>query len=74
MRPCVGLWRNAELHDGRTVVVDYKGEHLQTADDAREKAAVGQQWAHQSGGLFLLALAKDAQGKNIYQQLNQLFH
>lgn len=64
----------AELHDGRTVVVEYKGEHLQTADDAREKAAVGQQWAQQSGGLFLLALAKDAQGKNIYQQLNQLFH
>ena len=47
-----------ELHDGRTVVVEYKGEYLQTADDAREKAVVGQQWAQTSGGLSPLALAK----------------
>jgi type III restriction enzyme len=64
----------AELHDGRTLVVEYKGEYLQTADDAREKAIIGQCWAEKSGGLFLLALVKDAQGKDVYQQLNNLFH
>jgi hypothetical protein len=68
-----GLFARQRIEKGE-MVVEYKGEHLQTADDAREKAAVGQQWAHQSGGLFLLALAKDVLGKNIYQQLNQLLH
>ena len=63
----------AELHDGRTLVVEYKGEYLQTADDAREKAIIGQCWAEKSGGLFLLALAKDAQGRDVHQQLNYLF-
>jgi hypothetical protein len=61
-------------NSGEEFTVEYKGEHLQTADDAREKAIIGQCWAEKSGGLFLLALAKDAQDRDVRQQLNHLFH
>ncbi len=36
------------LHDGRVVVVEYKGQHLYT--DAEEKRAVGAVWESRSGG------------------------
>ncbi|MBU0656776.1 MAG: DEAD/DEAH box helicase family protein [Gammaproteobacteria bacterium] len=64
----------AELQDGRTLVVEYKGAHLETADDAREKAAVGTLWAEKSNNLFLLALAQDQQGRDVYQQLDNLLN
>jgi type III restriction enzyme len=37
-----------QLHDGRVVVVEYKGQHLYT--DAEEKRAVGAVWESRSGG------------------------
>ncbi len=37
-----------QLNDGRTVVVEYKGQHLYT--DAEEKRAVGAVWESRSGG------------------------
>jgi type III restriction enzyme len=40
----------ALLTDGRYVVVEYKGEHLVTADDAKEKDMVGKLWEARSGG------------------------
>ncbi len=47
----------AELHDGRLLVVEYKGEPYATNDDSAEKRAIGQAWASASGGraLFLMA-------------------
>jgi type III restriction enzyme len=36
----------AELTDGRILVVEYKGEHLWSNDDSREKLAVGGGWFH----------------------------
>lgn len=38
------------LHDGRVVVVEYKGQHLYT--DAEEKRAVGAVWESRSGGRY----------------------
>ena len=40
----------ALLTDGRFLVVEYKGEHLVTADDAKEKDMVGKLWEAKSGG------------------------
>jgi type III restriction enzyme len=46
----------ALLIDGRVLVVEYKGEFLATADDAKEKRLIGEFWADRSKGraLFLM--------------------
>ena len=48
-----------QLHDGRILVVEYKGEHL--VDSASEKAAVGAIWASRSQGkcLFVMPSAEN---------------
>jgi type III restriction enzyme len=48
----------AMLQDGRILVVEYKGEHLWTADDAKEKRAVGELWADCSKGRCLFVMPK----------------
>jgi type III restriction enzyme len=45
-----------ELQDGRVLVVEYKGGHLVTADDAEEKAAIGAVWAKRSNGKCLFVM------------------
>lgn len=45
----------ARLTDGRLLVVEYKGEHLATAQDAREKDMLGRLWSKQTGNVFLTA-------------------
>ena len=61
----------AELTDGRIFTVEYKGEPYKTNDDSREKQQVGHQWERSSGGrcLFLFAVERDAQGRDVFQQL-----
>lgn len=61
----------AELEDGRVLVIEYKGEHLATADDAREKRQVGNQWEKSSSGrcLFLFALDDD-HGRDVVKQID----
>jgi len=61
----------AELIDGRLLAVEYKGEPYKTNDDSREKQQVGHQWEQSSGGrcLFLFAVERDAQGRDVFQQL-----
>lgn len=61
----------AELNDGRFLVVEYKGENLKTNDDSREKDQIGHQWEKASGGrcLFLMAVAKDDEGRNVFKQI-----
>ena len=51
----------ALLTDGRFLVVEYKGEHLWSNDDSKEKRAVGALWADRSGGrcLFIMPKGKD---------------
>ncbi len=61
----------AELEDGRLFVIEYKGAVYVTNDDSKEKNAVGQRWAKESGGrcLFLMAVESDDNGRNVYQQI-----
>lgn len=49
------------LTDGRVLAVEYKGTHLVTADEAKEKAAVGAVWAGRSGGrcVFVMPDGRD---------------
>ena len=44
----------AKLKDGRLFVVEYKGEHLIGAPEAREKDAIGRIWARTTGNVFLM--------------------
>jgi len=59
-----------ELNDGRVLVIEYKGVHLLN-DETREKSQVGHQWETSSNGccLFLLALERDEQGRDVAQQI-----
>ena len=61
----------AELTDGRTLVVEYKGEAYATNDDSKEKRNIGELWEEKSGkrGLFLLAEKSDSKGRNVRAQL-----
>jgi type III restriction enzyme len=60
-----------ELNDGRLLVIEYKGEHLQDNADSREKAAVGAQWEKTSSGrcLFLMAIKND-NGADVASQIH----
>lgn len=44
-------------HDGRLLVVEYKGKHLVDNEDSREKRLVGEQWERSSGGRYLFLMA-----------------
>jgi type III restriction enzyme len=62
----------AELADGRILVVEYKGAHLVTGDDAREKRDIGAVWAAASGGrcTFVMVTAPSAaDGRSANDQL-----
>jgi type III restriction enzyme len=60
-----------KLSDGRILVVEYKGEHLASADDAQEKQNIGALWEEKSDGkaLFLMAVKVDAQGRDAGRQI-----
>ena len=64
----------AELNDGRLLVIEYKGQVYKTNDDSKEKIAVGQLWADRSEGkcLFLMAVDTDGEGRNAYQQIDNI--
>ena len=61
----------AELVDGTVLAVEYKGEPYKPNDDSREKQQVGHQWEQSSGGrcLFLFAVERDDQGRDVFQQV-----
>ncbi|MDE0428017.1 MAG: DEAD/DEAH box helicase family protein [Candidatus Poribacteria bacterium] len=46
------------LIDGRYLVVESKGEHLWSADDAKEKREIGELWEQRSGGKCLFIMPK----------------
>jgi type III restriction enzyme len=64
----------SELVDGRILVIEYKGEHLRNVPKEIEKDQVGRLWAEKSGGrcLFLMAFARDAQGRDVSGQIDRL--
>lgn len=59
----------AQLKDGRLLVVEYKGGHLDN-EDTKEKELIGKKWAELSGNLFLMAWEKDGLGRDIGRQIN----
>jgi len=61
----------AELVDGRWLVVEYKGEHLWSNDDSKEKRSVGELWADRSGGKCLFVMPKGRHLIEIDQALNR---
>ncbi len=58
----------AELHDGRVLVVEYKGEGFATNDDSREKKLVGERWAAQTGQCFVM-VEKSLNGQDMAAQI-----
>ena len=60
-----------EVHDGRILVLEYKGANYVTNDDSKEKRNVGELWAAKSNGkgLFLMAEKRDAQGRDVREQI-----
>jgi type III restriction enzyme len=66
-----------KLKDGRTLVVEYKGEHLKDAPESLEKRTIGEFWARQDGGknrLFLMAVAKDERGRDVERQISTVIN
>ena len=61
----------AYLNDGRILVVEYKGSHIEDASDALEKNNVGLLWETKSNGrcLFLMAVKKDHQNRDVSEQI-----
>ena len=62
----------AKLKDGRLLVVEYKGKHLLSNDDTKQKDLIGQRWAELSNNLFLMATDKDDKGRGVFEQINGL--
>ena len=50
----------AQLKDGRIFVVEYKGGHLLSNDDSKEKNDIGKVWAAASSGRCVFLMATDA--------------
>ena len=61
----------ALLNDGRILVVEYKGKPYETNDDSKEKMNIGELWESRSNGkgLFLMAIKRDAKGRDVYKQI-----
>ena len=49
----------AELSDGRSLAVEYKGAHLEDSGDTERKEWVGKKWADASGGSCVFIMVKD---------------
>lgn len=58
----------ARLKDGRLLVVEYKGEHLVGAPEAREKDMIGRLWAKTTGNVFIM-VRKMSHGMDMIGQL-----
>lgn len=61
----------ATLADRRILVVEYKGEHLWSNDDSKEKRAVGELWAERSNGRCLFVMPKGTNWSAITAVLNR---
>ncbi len=60
----------ALLHDGRLLVVEYKGAHIADGADTAEKRAIGALWEQKSNGKGLfIVIEKNVNERNVRQQL-----
>lgn len=57
------------LTDGRILAVEYKGGHIVTADEAKEKAAVGAVWESRSGGRCLFSMPTNGKLNDIRSKI-----
>lgn len=57
------------LNDGRLFAIEYKGEHLISADDAQEKENIGQLWAESSKKKCLFAMVTKANYQSVLAEL-----
>ena len=64
----------AKLKNGLICVIEYKGTHLASNDDTKEKDMLGRLWADKSGGRcrFLMATVKDEQGRDLAAQVREI--
>ncbi len=60
----------AQLHDGRILVVEAKGEDRWSNDDSKEKRAIGDLWANRSNGKCLFIMPKGADWEAIREKVN----
>jgi len=60
-----------ELENGQFLVVEYKGEHLWSNDDSKEKRAVGELWAERSGGRGIFVMPKGRQYTAIAEAISR---
>lgn len=62
----------ALMNDGRILVVEYKGGHLLSSDDTKEKENIGQLWQKQSGGKGVFVMAsKRVDGLDVSEQIKR---
>jgi type III restriction enzyme len=62
----------AELDDGRILVVEHKGQHLASANEAQEKESIGNLWEDRSGGRALFLMTVVEKGKpGVFEQIRQ---
>jgi type III restriction enzyme len=60
----------AQMNDGRSLVVEYKGAHLADGLDTAEKRTIGQLWEKKSGGKGLfIVVEKTVEGKDMRAQM-----
>lgn len=60
----------ALMKDGRILVVEYKGEHILTHDDTKEKENIGKLWQKESKGKGVFVMAgKRVGGLNVSEQI-----
>ena len=59
----------ALLNDGRVLAIEYKGAHLTSADDAKEKRLIGELWADRSRGKCLFLMIEDMNFERIDNQI-----
>jgi len=62
-----------KLKDDTVAAIEYKGAHLISTDDAKEKDMVGRLWAEKSQGRcrFLMATKRDEKGRDLSMQIKE---
>lgn len=61
----------ALLSDGRYLVIEYKGSHIASGDDAKEKRLIGELWADRSGGSCLFLMIENKEFSRIDAAIRQ---
>ena len=60
----------AELDDGRTAIIEYKGGHIRDKQEEQFKEEVGNLWANRSNGLCVFAWIVDKKWSMLGEMLN----